>query len=61
MLKQIKDWELEKGIEIKKAIGFKGKKNKIRTNLYTEKAFRRCAKLSVIVCKTNKGLAFLNS
>lgn len=55
----IKEWELEKGIEIKNPKGFWGGKNKIYNRLYTEKLFRKCARLSEIRCKTDKGLAFL--
>lgn len=57
----IKEWELEKGIEIKNPKGFWGKKSQIYNKLYTEKLFKKCARLSEIRCKTDKGLAFLNS
>ena len=55
----IKEWELEKGIEIKNPTGFWGNKNKIYNKLYTEKLFRKCARLSEIRCRTEKGLEFL--
>ena len=55
----IKEWEIEKGIEIKNPRGFWGSKNRIYSKLYTEKLFRKCARLSEIRCKTEKGLAFL--
>lgn len=51
--------EIEKGIEIKNPKGFWGSKNRIYSKLYTEKLFRKCARLSEIRCKTEKGLAFL--
>lgn len=59
--KTIREWEIEKGIKIKNPKGFKGKRNKIWNNKYSEKAFHKAAILSEIVCRTNKGLAFLNS
>ena len=55
----IKEWELEKGIEIKNPKGFWGRRSQIYSKLYTEKLFRKCARLSEIRCKTEKGLAFL--
>ena len=55
----IKEWEIEKGIEIKNPRGFWGNRNKIYSKRYTEKLFRKCARLSEIRCKTEKGLAFL--
>lgn len=55
----IKEWELEKGIEIIKPTGFKGQKNKIWNRKYTEKAFKKYARLSEIKCRTEKGLVFL--
>lgn len=59
--KTIKEWEIEKGIEIKNPRGFYGKRSRIWNNKYTEKAFFKGAVLSEVVCKTDKGLAFLNS
>ena len=56
----MKQWELEKGLKIKDAKGFKGEKNKKRTSLYTEQEFKQGAKKSEIICKTDKGLRFLN-
>lgn len=55
----IKEWELEKGIEIKNPNGFWSERNKIWNKKYTEKAFKKGAILSEIVCKTEKGLTFL--
>lgn len=55
----IKEWEIEKGIEIKNPKGFWSKRSQIYNKLYTEKLFRKCARLSEIRCKTEKGLAFL--
>ena len=55
----IKEWEIEKGIEIKNPRGFWGKKSQIYNKLYTERLFRKCARLSEIRCKTEKGLSFL--
>ena len=55
----IKEWEIEKGIEIKNPKGFWGKRNQLYNKLYTEKLFKKCARLSEIRCKTEKGLAFL--
>jgi endonuclease III-like uncharacterized protein len=55
----IKEWELEKGIEIIKPTGFWGQKNKIWNRKYSEKLFKKCARLSEIKCKTDKGLKFL--
>ena len=63
MKKTIKEWELDKGIKIRNPIGFikESKKNRIHTNTYTDRSFRRCAKNSVITIKTEKGLQFMNS
>lgn len=57
----IKEWELEKGIEIKNPKGFWGSRSQVLNKRYTEKAFKKGARLSEIRCKTDKGLAFLNS
>lgn len=57
----IADWELQTGIKIVKAGDCITPKNKIHTKLYTKKAFKRLVQNSVITCKTNKGLEFLNS
>lgn len=57
--KTIKEWSLEKGIEIKNPTGFWGRKNQKYTKKYTEKAFRNAAKSSEIICKTEKGINFL--
>ena len=51
--------KIEKGIEIKNPKGFWGKRNQIYNKRYTEKLFKKCARLSEIRCKTEKGLAFL--
>ena len=63
MKKTIKEWELDKGIKIRKPIGFikESEKNKIHTNTYTDRSFRRCAKNSIITIKTEKGLEFMNN
>lgn len=65
MKKLIKEWELELGIKIKNPLGFirenKGNKNKIYSNTYTDRSFRRCAKNSFITVKTEKGLDFINN
>lgn len=55
----IKEWEIEKGIKIINPIGFWGKRNKVWTNKYSERAFFKGAVLSEIVCKTDKGMTFL--
>ncbi len=57
--KTIKEWELEKGIEIKNPKGFYEKRSQIFNKKYTERVFRKCARLSEIRCRTEKGLAFL--
>lgn len=57
--KTIKEWEIETGIEIKNSKGFKGQRNKLYNNRYSKKEFLKYARLSEIICKTNKGLAFL--
>lgn len=55
----IKEWEIEKGIEIKNPKGFWGKRSQIYSKRYTEKLFKKCARLSEIRCRTEKGLEFL--
>ncbi len=57
----IAEWELQTGMKIVKAGDCITPKNKIYTKLYTKKAFKRLVQNSVITCKTNKGLEFLNS
>lgn len=57
----IKEWELNTGIKIIEPKGFIGERNKIRTNLYTRKAFKRGTKASIVKVKTEKGLEFINS
>lgn len=57
--KTIKEWQIELGIIIKNAKGFKEQRNKLYNNKYSKKEFLKCAKLSEIICKTEKGLAFL--
>ena len=57
----IKDWELHTGIKVVKPTGFTGERNKISTNLYTRRAFKRGARTSIISVKTEKGIEFLNS
>ena len=54
----IKEWEIEKGIEIKNPKGFWGSRNKIYSKRYTEKLFRKCARLSEIRCKRKKDKHF---
>lgn len=65
MKMSIKEWELELGIKIKNPIGFikenRINKNKIYSNTYTDRSFRRCAKNSFITVKTEKGLDFINN
>lgn len=65
MKKTIKEWELDKGIKIKKPIGFikenKGKRNSIYFNTYTDRSFKRCARNSIITIKTQKGIDFINN
>lgn len=56
---QIKDWELLKGIELKNTKGFDDQKNKIRNKYITKGEFRKGARKSNIVVKTEKGVAFL--
>lgn len=57
----IKEWELNTGIKIISPKGFIGERNKISTNLYTRRAFKRGARTSIITVKTEKGIEFLNS
>lgn len=59
--KTIKEWSLEAGIEIKNPNGFYGRRSQVWNNKYSKKAFCKGARLSEIVCKTDKGLEFLNS
>lgn len=58
---KIYEWELIKGIKLKNLKGFKGERNKIINRLYTEKQFKQGAILCNLVCKTEKGLEFINS
>lgn len=63
MKKTIKEWELETGIKIKKSNGFLkggGKRNKIYSDKFTDRSFKRCVKNSIIAIKTEKGVEFLN-
>lgn len=60
-VKTIKEWELETGIKIIKPNGFRGEKNKLHSNKYTKKAFKRGVKKSFITSKTEKGLEFIKS
>lgn len=55
----IKNWEIETGIKILNPKGFGGMRNKIRNILYSQEAFRKCAKNSVISIKTDKGITFM--
>ena len=57
--KTIKEWEMEVGIKIKHPTGFGKSNNKNYTWKYTEEQFRRRARKSFIVCKTEKALKFL--
>ena len=57
----LKEWELHMGIEVVNPIGFIGNKNKIKTNLYNRRAFKRGIKASIVTVKTEKGLEFINS
>ena len=59
MLRNIKDWELFSGIKLMDLRGFRGEKNKIRNNLYTEKQFRNAAKRCMIKTICNKGIDFM--
>lgn len=59
--KTIKEWEIETGIKIKTPKGFYGKRRQVWNNKYSKKAFFKGAILSEIICKTDKGLVFLNS
>jgi hypothetical protein len=62
MLKlRIKDWEVYTGIKVINPKGFYGRKSKIRTNLYTLKAFMKGIQKSNISIKTDKGLEYFNS
>lgn len=56
----LKEWELHTGIKVVNPKGFVGDRNKIRTNLYNRRAFKRGIKSSIITIKTEKGLEFLN-
>ena len=56
----IKEWELHTGIEIVKVFDNTVQKNKLGTQLYTRRAFKRLVEKSTIVCKTEKGLEFLS-
>lgn len=58
---KIKDWEIYTGIKVGNPKGFYGRKSKIRTNLYTLKAFLKGIQKSNISIKTDKGLGYLNS
>lgn len=57
--KNIKEWETELGIKIKNVKGFKGQRNKLYNNRYSKQQFLKYARLSEIICKTEKRLAFL--
>lgn len=61
MKQKLKNWELEKGILIKKPIGFRGSRSEIYSRLYSEKAFKKGIEGSYISIKTQKGLEFLYS
>lgn len=56
----LREWETYTGIKILAAKDYKISKNKIPTNLYTRRAFKRLLKCSTITCKTEKGLEFLS-
>ncbi len=55
----IKDWELNTGVKIISLPKNKTSQNKIRTNMYTRRSFKKIVAKSRIVCKTEKGLEFL--
>lgn len=59
--KTIKQWAEIAGIKVIKPNGFKGQKNKIWNNLYTEKQFKKGIRKSYITIKTEKGLAYLKA
>ena len=56
----IKEWELETGIRVNNPKGFRGKRNKIHTNKYSEEAFRLGLQKSEISIRTEKVLEFMN-
>lgn len=51
-IKMLKDWELEKGVEIKE---------RRKDKLISEKEYKRKIKSNYIVVKTHKGLEYLES
>ena len=55
----IKEWEMETGIMIKHPTRFGKSNNKNYTWQYTEEQFRRRARRSYIVCRTEKALECL--
>jgi len=57
---KIKDWELITGIKLLNLKGFKGKRSKVINNFYTEKRFKKQARLCNIKCQTEKGLRFIS-
>lgn len=58
--KNIREWELEKGIKLTNTKGFPLSRNKAYSNRFNDKFFRECAKKCTVKCKTEKGLRFLN-
>lgn len=60
-VKTVKEWELETGIKVINLNGFRGERNKLYSNKYTKKAFKRGIKKSFVTAKTEKGLEFINS
>lgn len=58
--KSIQEWELEKGIKLVDTKGFPFSKNKIYSQKFSDKFFRRYAQRCTVKCKTQKGFKFLN-
>ena len=61
MLKyKIKEWEVITGIKLLNLKGFKGKRSKVINSYYTEKQYKKQARLCNIKCQTEKGLEFIS-
>lgn len=61
MKQKLNNWELEKGILVRKPCGFRGSRTEIYSRLYSEKAFRKGIEKSYISIKTEKGLEFMKA
>lgn len=58
--KNIKEWELEKGIKLVDTKGFPLSRSKTYSQKFSDKFFRKYAQRCTVKCKTEKGLNFLN-